>query len=174
MKKFISLLLVFSVLALSIPLTAKERKGADLIIQRTNSTQVRGELIAVKENSLVLLERESGADVTVGVGDIRVITHVKKSKLLKGAGWGVLTGAGLAAGFAAYRYLTDTYRWESDDWAIAGILVAFVAGVGLAIGGLVGFIAGADKTIQIQYLSDSEVKEILEKFRKKARIKNAQ
>ena len=69
MKKFISLFLMFSILTLSIPLTAKERKGADLIIQKIDGQQVRGEFIAVKENSLLLLDRDTGADVTVDIED---------------------------------------------------------------------------------------------------------
>ena len=73
MKRFIALFLVFSVLALSVPLAAKERKGADLIIQRTDGTQVRGELIAVKASSLLLLDRDTGSDVSVDIGDIGVI-----------------------------------------------------------------------------------------------------
>ena len=54
---------MFSILILSMPLKAKERKGADLIIQRTDGTQVRGELIAVKEKSLLLLERDSISEI---------------------------------------------------------------------------------------------------------------
>ena len=64
MLQFISLLLVFSILALSGNLFAKEKRGADLIIQKKDGQHVRGELIAVKKNSLLLLDRESGADVT--------------------------------------------------------------------------------------------------------------
>ena len=52
MKKAISLFLVFSLITLSIPLVAKEKKGADLIIQRLDGTQVRGELITFKEFSV--------------------------------------------------------------------------------------------------------------------------
>jgi hypothetical protein len=70
MKKFTDLFLVFCILALSGNLFAKERKGADLIIQKKEGQQVRGELIAVKENSLLLLERESGADMPVDIGDV--------------------------------------------------------------------------------------------------------
>ena len=68
MKKFVTLFLAFSILMLSVPLTAKERKGADLLIQKKDGAQVRGELIAMKENSLLLMERDSGADVTVDNG----------------------------------------------------------------------------------------------------------
>ena len=99
MKRFISLLLVVSILSLSIPLTAKERKGADLIVQKTDGAKVRGELIAVKENSLLLKERDTGADVSVDIGDVEVIRIVKKQKILKGAGWGVLSGGVVGASF---------------------------------------------------------------------------
>ncbi len=164
MKRFISLFLVVSVLALSIPLTAKERKGADLLIQKTDGTQVRGELIAVKENSLLLLDRDTGADVTVDVGDIRVITIVKKSKALLGAGIGLLIGCGLGV----------VIGQQSDEY-----WMTFAVGVGfgvpaILIGILVGSLAGKDKTIQFEGKSDSEIQEILEKLRKKARIKNSQ
>jgi len=97
MKKFIALFLVFSILALSGNMFAKERKGADLIIQKKYGQQVRGELIAVKENSLLLLGRESGVDVTVDIDNVKVITIVGKSKASGGAVLGLLIGAGVGA-----------------------------------------------------------------------------
>ncbi len=158
MKKFISLFLVFSILALSMPLIAKERKGADLIIQETDGTQVRGELIAVKQTSLLLLERDFGADVTVDVGDIRIIRIVKK-----GALYGLLVGvgSGVLAGISSEINEEDPF------------LVAFLV-YGILIGIPVALIVGKDKTIQIEGMTDSEIKEILEKLRKKARIRNSQ
>jgi hypothetical protein len=102
MKIFTSLFLVFSILNISCATissnhvgTDPKKKGADLIIQKKDGRYERGELIAVKENSLLLMERNSGADVTVDVGDIRVITIVKKSKFLTGAGTGLLIGGGI-------------------------------------------------------------------------------
>ncbi|MEE8604953.1 MAG: hypothetical protein V3S65_06235 [Candidatus Aminicenantaceae bacterium] len=158
MKKFISLFLVFSILALSMPLIAKERKGADLIIQETDGTQVRGELIAVKQTSLLLLERDFGADVTVDVGDIRIIRIVKK-----GALYGLLVGvgSGVLAGISSEINEEDPF------------LVAFLV-YGILIGIPVALIVGKDKPIQIEGMTDSEIKEILEKLRKKARIRNSQ
>ena len=46
--------------------------------------------------------------------------------------------------------------------------------IGSGLGGIVGASAGNDKIIQIEGKSDTEIKEILEKLRKNARIKNAQ
>ena len=54
-KKSIALFLVISLLALIGNLLAKERRGAKLIIQKKDDQQVKGKLITVKQNSLLLL-----------------------------------------------------------------------------------------------------------------------
>ena len=106
-KKFILLLLVFSLLALSGNLYAKKR-GATLIIQRRGDqvqtrykdtpweksviTGIRGELIAVKQNSLLLLDSESGVDVTIDIKEIKAVAIEKKSKALLGALLGIPIG----------------------------------------------------------------------------------
>ncbi len=167
MKRFISLFLVFSVLALSMPLTAKERKGADLIIQRTDGTQVRGELIAVKENSLLLLVREWGADVTINIDDIRVITILRKSKAWLGYGLGLLAGVGVGA--IAGNQLSIPW------WGKATGICAIIGGLaGALVGALLGSSAGKDKTFSIYAMSDTQIQEILKKLRKQARVRNAQ
>ena len=172
MKKFISLFLVFSILALSGNLLAKERKGADLIIQKTDGQQVRGELIAVKENSLLLLERESGADVMVSIRDVNVITMVKKSKLWKGAGIGFFVGGIAGAVFGAANADADKLDLPTGH---AMLLVGGIGGaLGLLVGGGIGATFGKDETIQIERKSDSEIKGILEDLRKKARVPNFQ
>jgi hypothetical protein len=171
MKRYIALFLVFSMLTLPIPLTSKERKGADLIIRKTDGTLERGELIAVKENSVLLLDRESGTDVTVDINDIYLITIVKKSKFLKGAGLGFLIGAGIGilipAGYSVFDDLG-----EDPELAYFGLGVLGGA-LGLFFGALGGLAAGTDKIIQFEGKSDSEIQEILAKLRKKARIRNA-
>lgn len=181
MKKLISVFLVFSILNIScatISLNHAEtkvdpkKKGTDLIIQNTDGTLVRGELIAVKQNSLLLLHRASGADVTIKIEDIGVITIVKKSKLVQGAGWGGLSGVVVGASY--YLFVESPSYWF--DEAIAKLMecAGICACIGLAIGGLVGLGAGINKTIQMQYKSDSEIQKILVKLNKKARVKNSQ
>ncbi len=169
MKKAISLFLVFSILLLSGNLFAKERKGADLIIQKKDGQQVRGELIAVKKSSLLLLERESGADVTVDVGDIGIITVVKKSQVVLGAVLGSLLGFGIGAAIGAGEDDPNGFM-RGYGTSIGG---GIGASAGLLLGGIVGVALGTDKTIQFTGKSDSEIQEILEKLRKKARVRNA-
>ena len=169
MRKTISLFLVFSVLSLSVNVFAKEKRGADLIILRTDGTQVRGELIAVKQNSFLLLDRESGADVTVDVGDVSIITIVRKSMAFGGAGFGAILGAVIGGGIG------QTMDTGSSGFGPSGGMVGILAGglAGVLIGALGGMALGTDKTFQIYGKSDSEIQEILRKLRKRARVKNA-
>lgn len=165
MKKAIVLLLVFLLFGFSGNLYA-EKKGATLVIIKKDGLPVRGELIAVKENSLVLLDPDSDADVSVDAENIKFIMIVKKSKILLGIALGLLLGGGLGS---LYGTSTDTY--DSDLRPVA--FIAYGGG-GAALGGLVGgFIgasAGKDEIIQIEGKSGSEINKALEQLRKKARV----
>jgi len=145
-----------------INLYAQERRGAKLIITKKNGQLIEGELITVKQNSLLLLNTD-GKDVSVGIADIKVIRVVNKSKALLGAGIGllVLGGGGALFGSLSEDRLSGT----------TGFLVPFGAIVGLLLGGLVGAKAGKDKTFQIEGMTDSEIRMTLNYLRKKARIR---
>ena len=167
-EKFISLFLVFSLLALSGNLYAKERRGAKLIITKKNGYQTEGELIAVKPNSLLLLSI-TGRDVSVDIEDIKVIRIVKKSKGLQGIGLGLLIGVGGGALFGLAFGDRDFFGSAAGDAAAGGI---FLGSIGLLVGGTLGFASGIDNTIQIEGMTDSEIRETLRKLRKKARIRS--
>ena len=161
-KKFLSLFLVFSLLMLSVNLYAKERRGAILIITKLDGQQIEGELITVKPISLLLLNTE-GKDVSVDIADIKVIKIVKKSKALLGAGMGFLIGAAIGAAVGGSL---------EAGWLV--IEISAVLG-GFALGILAGSIVsseGKDKTIQIEGMTDSEIRVTLDKLRKKARIRD--
>jgi len=168
-KKLITLVLVFFLLTLSANLYAKN-KGAKLKVAKKDGQLIEGELITVKPNSLLLLNTE-GRDVSVGIGDIRVIRIVKKSKLFQSLGIGLLIGAGTGAilGLAeggSIDFFGGTIT-AGENALIGGALLGFN---GLILGGIAGASAGRDKTIQFEGMTDLEIKDILEKLRKKARI----
>jgi len=168
-KKFISLFLAFSLMMLSANLYAKERRGAKLIVTKKDGQQIEGELITVKPNSLLLLSI-TGRDMSVGIADIKVIRIVKKSKLLTGAWVGIAVGGGTGVLLGG---LPSTY--EGMGVSSGGgrkILGVFGAVVGLLVGGTIGAVAGTDKTIQIEGMTDLEIRKALDKLRKKARIRN--
>jgi hypothetical protein len=170
MRKFTSLFLVFSILLLSGNTFANERKGAELIIQKTDRTQVRGELIAIKENALLLLDRESGSDVTINIVDTKVIT-IEKRQVLEWCVPGLLVGT-----FVGFFIGSSLEEENSQFNLFKGLptLVGTITGVviGLGTGLIIGLSTKGAKKIRIEGRSDSEIQEILEKLRKKARIKN--
>jgi hypothetical protein len=142
-------------------LTAKDNKGADLLVEKLDGKHVRGELIAVKDSSLLLLS-ESGADVSVDVQDIKVITVVKKSKAMLGAAIGFALGASCAI-----------YGLSGEGGVLfrGYVFYSIIAGGAIAlVGAGLGSIWGIDKTIEIEGKTDKEIQEILEKLSKKARV----
>ena len=165
-KKLISLFLIFSLVVLSTNLYAKERRGAILIITKAGGQQIRGKLITVKPNSLLLLDTE-GKDVSVGIADIKVIRIVKKSKFWKGARIGGFIG--LVAG-ALLLLASEEANVGFLPFAVFSSRAGQGGVIGVIIGGTIGEVAGTDKTIQIEGKSDLEIKEAMDKLRKKARI----
>ena len=169
-KKFISLFLVFSLVLLSGNLYAKKR-GAELTIIKKDGHLIRGELIAVKEHSLLLL---AGIDVSIDIEDIKVIEIEKKSKVGKGALYGLLIGAGLGimTGLISGDDPPGTWLLPMTAGQKAAIGGAAFGALGLLGGVLFGAAAGTDKTIQIEGMTDSEIQEAMDKLRKKARIRD--
>jgi hypothetical protein len=85
------LVLVFSFFVCTGSLAAKERHGAELAVHKLDRQRIEGELIAVRQNSLLLLSSD-GTAVSVDVKDINVIIIAKKSKAVTGAIGGLLIG----------------------------------------------------------------------------------
>lgn len=168
-KKSVVLALV-CILVIPFSILAKEKRGAELIVNMKDGQSVRGELITVKENSILLLS-ESGADVSVDIQDIKVIRVVKKSKALQGAGYGFLISA---ASFSALAWATDEEYFTDPEGGGPLVLALFFGIPGLLLGGAGGAILGIDKTIEIEGKADSEIQEIMEDLRSKARIPDYQ
>lgn len=177
MKKTTALILAVSVLSLPMSLMAKKSHGIDLRIQKTDGQQVKGELIAVKRNSLLLKESSSGADFSVLVSDMKTIVIIKKSKTLERGGLGFLAGgmAGFVAGFSVYYSSTFfgvlgeiESRGFHPKYSVPYGLIG--ATIGTLIGVMTGAFAGQDEIIQIQGTPEAEIKKELEKLRKKARV----
>ncbi len=172
MKKFTALFLFFSLVMLSANLYAKERRGAKLIITKKNGYQTEGELITVKPSSLLLLNNE-GKDVSIDIADIKVIRVVKKSKFWKGAVTGALIG-GVSGVLLVVKEAEPV--WENGNiflYALGGLIFGSIGAlIGTLIGGIVGAAVITDDTIQIEGMSDLEIREALDKLRKKARIRD--
>jgi hypothetical protein len=155
------------ILVLPGTLSAREKQGegAKLGITLMDGHYIVGELIAVKPDSLLLLNL-AGKDESVDVVGIRSIRIVKKSKALRGGMRGLFVGMVVTIIYA---------KTQKGDFNELGAMMGgvFLFGLGgLGIGLLVGGHAGKDKTIQLEGKSESEVKQALAYLRGKARIRD--
>ncbi len=173
-KMFVSLLLIISLVLLSGDIYAKERRGAVLLIQKKDSRQIKGELIVVKKNAVLLLDSVTGADASVDFEDIAVITIVKKSKTLVGATFGALAGGAIGTTVVPLIGKPSPIIFSSMGTKESAIVKGLLFGsiIGTVLGGAIGASEGTDKKIQIEGMSDSEIKEEMDKLRRKARIRN--
>ena len=165
-KKFLSVFLVFSIMMLSVNLYAKERRGAILEIWEKDGRLIKGELIAVREKSLLVLDTE-GKDVSFDIPDIFSIRVLKKkSKPGKGALKGLLIGGGIGA-------LSGGIAGHPDEIVSNGLKTAILSGgIGALIGAIIGASSGRIKKIIIEGMTDSELQGTLDYLRKNARIRD--
>ena len=183
MKKFTALLLIFSLMAISCTTmttqrqkrveSSKEGRGAKLIVTKKHGRHISGELITVKPNSLLLLDGKSGVDVSVDFKDIKIIKIIKKSKFWKGSLYGLLLGGGLGVAAIVSAISKGEEEIGVGEVILGTALYGAIAGaVGYLIGGIIGASLGKEVTIQIEGMTDSEIREALDKLRKKARIRD--
>ena len=128
--KLIASALAVSLLVLPAGLSAKEKRGADLVVTKIDGSKVSGELIAVKPDSLLLLS--AGMDLSIPLVDIRDVRIVRRSHAL------VFAGLGAAAGATAGAFV-GVYTGGGDDEAgPASLRGGVIFG---ALGALAGLLA---------------------------------
>lgn len=166
-KKLISVFLVFSLMMLSVNLYARERRGARLIITKLDGKQTEGELIAAKQNSLLLLNT-AGKEEAIDISEIKAIRVVKKSRGGRLALIGLLTGC---VGGVVYGSLYQGLPGYGASFYVP-IFTFYLGLLGMIVGGFAGEIKGTDKKIRIQGMTELHINETLNYLRKKARIRN--
>jgi hypothetical protein len=140
-----------------------QKRGVELVDLKINGHQVKGELIAVKGNSLILLSN-SGVDVSVDIKEIRAIQMKKKTSALAGMILGgFIVGNVVAAATKNGTGAIIRFPTRGAKFSVVGLVA------GSLIGGIVGGSMKTYETIQIEGRSDSEVRWILETLRSKAR-----
>jgi len=172
-KGFVAVLLVVTSLFVATADAKEKKRGAELLIQKNDGQKIRGELLAVKEKSLILMDSSSLSGVTVDIGEINIIRVVKKSKLFQGLGYGLLIGGGSGAllGFASGN---DKPGWFSLTAGQKAALGALGFGVlAMSVGGIWGSIKGIDESIEMEGRSQEEIKFILKKLNSNSRYPEA-
>ncbi|MFP4081594.1 MAG: hypothetical protein ACLFVG_02435 [Candidatus Aminicenantes bacterium] len=166
-----------SLMVLSVSLLAKERKGADIVIHKMDNQYLSGELIAVKQDVLLVLESGTGQDISVRIQDIGLVTVKDRPNILARAGLGLLIGAGTGA-LMGFVYGSDQPNGEGEESdriqrtasEKALNLGLFFGLIGTLGGGIAGAFEGSDEVIYMEGRSSEEIEQALIKLRAKARI----
>jgi hypothetical protein len=106
--------------------------------------------------------------VSIEIRDIRTIRIIKKSK----AGLGYIIGGTIGIGIGVLVALSPS---SGGDYSVfwTGLLLGSLLSIPTSIlGGAIGAIAGIDETIQIEGMTDLQIKWAMDKLRKKARIRD--
>ena len=124
--KLAATVVAFMIFALPVGLSAREKRGAKVAITFKDGHYAAGELIAVKPDSLLLLNFH-GIDESVELAGIRSVRVVRKSKALLGA------ACGLLAGMVGTR-IVNSHREKSGNIITLFGQAMEAAGTGLAFG----------------------------------------
>lgn len=170
MRKISALFGILLLATVSQHLLAKERRGADAIIVKKSAQTVRGELIAVKDHSILVLDSVTKSDISVEISDM-VSLSVRFAK--KKSPWPMAT-----LGFFALGALGAVVGHEigKSPGSFIDFSPAFTLG-GAAIGGIVGLGGGyclakkkRQEVYNLQGKSPEETLTILARLRTYARI----
>jgi hypothetical protein len=160
-KRFIATTLVFVlVMALAgLSLPAKERRGSTVVVTLIDGSLIKGELLAVKHDFLLVYNHDAGQGKILDLQQVAKVKVLKKSKL----GLGLLIGLGVAVGMSVIiQSKTNEYPFVLTFIGI-GSLTAL-------IGGLIGAaITGIDKKISLTGVSAQNILFDLEQLKRYAR-----
>jgi len=158
--------LLIAVLLLSGIAPAAERKsGNTLALTLKNGQTIKGELLTVKGDRLILLDANSLAGAEIWIGDVARIRVMKKSRLRPGLGLGLLIGG--ASGAVLGLLSGDNFPLSAGQMALGGALGFGL--LGAPVGGIIGAIAGIDETMDVGTLTASQIDQVLNKLKQCAR-----
>jgi len=146
---------------------AKESGARVVVTMAPGSPPVRGELIGVRADAIVVQPKEGEAR-TVALQDIKTISVQRKKKVLLGIAIGALAGGSIvyALSYGAYH-----------DEFLGGIAITGYSSAGAGVGGLIGGLTGASpgsKTYDLAAMSEAEINSLMAVLRNKARVRGYQ
>jgi len=156
-----------------------KRQGAQLQITKSDGDTIEGELLQVKENSLLVMTSVSG--VTIDINDIDAI-NIKKRKTKSGKGALIGAGVGFLIGgvLGGTKYAEVVFDGGSPTFEnrlfLGSITGAICAIPGLFFGATIGGSIPGDyktaETIDVKKIHHSQINYLLKKLKKMAREKD--
>lgn len=169
-KHFFIALVIFS-LMMPLDLAAKKQKtGAHLFILKEDGQVIEGELLSVKDSSLLLMTSGTNAEATVDITEVQEMRIKRKRNFWKGflkGGWIGLAG-GTVTGFCFCSHEPEGLRYGGCTIA-SGIIFGIYAALA---GGIFNVAARKFKRIPVISKSPGEIETLLKQLREMARFKN--
>lgn len=148
---------------------AKKRSGANVVVQQTGGARIKGELVGVRSEGLVL-DTKKGA-VSIPISDIKSLWMVEKMSNEGRTAWAV---GGLAGGIALGVGAAKASHVQPNDWgdsiALGGafLLGGMIVGEGIAV--LIATRTKKGTVYDFENKSPEEIELILTDLRKLARV----
>lgn len=155
-------------------LSARDRKkGADIIVQKKDGKTIKGELLAVKNDAIILMDSINLSGIKMKSKEIQKITIAKKSGFFKGLGLGLVIGGGSGAllGLASGDDKSGWFSMTAGEKAAVGGLGFGI--LGALAGGIVGAIKGVDESVVLEGRTPEEMERVLIKLNTKSRFPQA-
>lgn len=157
----ITLALVLFITLVRLPLPAKERRGATVKVIMTDGSLVKGELLAVKTDVLLLYDQNSRQGKSLDLQQVVQVKILNKTKV----GEGVLIGLGVSVGLSALYWVISKGHNKED-----ALLYLYLGTPKTALfGGLLGALAGIDKKFSLAGESFERFQQNLEQLKRYAR-----
>jgi hypothetical protein len=167
-KKFIATTLTFVlVMALAgLPLPAKERRGSTVEATMTDGSQVKGELLAVKTETLLIYDRDVLQGKSIDLQQVAQVKVLKKSKFFDGLGIGIVIGLVISVNNIKRidrESLMPIFEIVGSFWPVP------IAGFS---GGLIGAVCGINQKFSLVEVSSKSVQQNLVRLKRYAREKD--
>jgi hypothetical protein len=140
-----------------------DRKGAQIRLQRTDQQTLEGELIAVRDTQLILIDSTS-QDQAIDLSEISTMFIKRDAHPLMGVLIGMVAGGVIGSALAPSK--TPMAEMSKMGYGLIGILAGGV------LGGAIGGALGSDSQIVVTKMSPAERARLLVKLRSKARVQN--
>ncbi len=168
-KYFVSKFLIFTLSFLLVFPSNLKANSEGIQLEIISDRVVKGELLEVKQGSVIMMEHGTKAGITIEFNKIYRITIKRKSKFRKGLFFGLLIGAAVGGIAAIAQGPKDDNVFAPD---FSGAAVIGIAVWGVIIGGIVGLAKGKYKRIYDSEKSKGKLDKVLKKLNKKARYPN--
>jgi hypothetical protein len=162
-KKLIATALTFVIFMALVQqplLTAKERRGATVVVTMIDGSLVKGELLTVKADALLVYDQDAGQGKNIDLQQVVQVKVLKKSKALLG----LAIGLGVGLGFCA---LNPDMAGHANA-GIGQIYIPLMSLSGLG-GGLLGAFAGITDKFSLVGASSRNLQQNLKRLKHFAR-----